>query len=297
MTGHSGSGSSGILGSELAVSVCLRVPFLGHAMAAVGPDYTSNEEAERSECVHLVRQDDEPMHETIVLTDLDGTMTCIEGHVDIWFFIQGLPCCQRILRSIMYILILPIGILLLLWSEASVGVCYFLLFCCLPANINQASHHAAVSICDKYRSGVMAEITKLQSEGAHVAIVSGTAEPILRTLASNGGYTLIATNCEIRDGHFTGFLSSSINVGPEKSKRVLQWLKERYGPEWRSQCVLVGYGNSFNDRHFLSLCDQAVVVAPSARLRAEAQRKGWRIFGDPGAHQLAAESFEHTEHI
>jgi HAD superfamily hydrolase (TIGR01490 family) len=86
---------------------------------------------------------------------------------------------------------------------------------------------------------------------------------------------LLATDCEVREGVFTGSTEGVLNMRAGKVERLHQWLGERGLALGDFEST--AYSDSINDLPLLEAADVAVAVDPGAQLEAVARERGWRI--------------------
>ena len=86
---------------------------------------------------------------------------------------------------------------------------------------------------------------------------------------------LIATEVEIDGAHFTGRTEGTLNMREGKVLRLHTWLADiGYTLEDFDSHA---YSDSINDLPLLQAVQRAVAVDPDARLRAEADARGWQV--------------------
>ena len=86
---------------------------------------------------------------------------------------------------------------------------------------------------------------------------------------------LIATEVEIEGAHFTGRTEGTLNMREGKVVRLHTWLADiGYA---LSDFDSHAYSDSINDLPLLQAVQRAVAVDPDARLRAEADARGWPV--------------------
>ena len=86
---------------------------------------------------------------------------------------------------------------------------------------------------------------------------------------------LIATEVEIEGAHFTGRTEGTLNMREGKVLRLHTWLADiGYA---LSDFDSHAYSDSINDLPLLQAVQRAVAVDPDARLRAEADARGWQV--------------------
>ena len=86
---------------------------------------------------------------------------------------------------------------------------------------------------------------------------------------------LIATEPEMQQGQFTGRTAGTLNMRDGKVVRLHGWLADiGYA---LSDFDSHAYSDSINDLPLLQAVQRAVAVDPDARLRAEADARGWQV--------------------
>lgn len=116
------------------------------------------------------------------------------------------------------------------------------------------------------------EIEKLKNEGYKLILLTGAPYFIAEKFKILEFDLIIPSTLESKDGKFTGELLNYPS-GKRKKEIVLNLSKELSIDFALSK----GYGNSFEDREFLSLMGYPVAVNPSFKLKVLAKRKGWEI--------------------
>ena len=86
---------------------------------------------------------------------------------------------------------------------------------------------------------------------------------------------LIATEVEIEGAHFTGRTEGTLNMREGKVLRLHTWLADI--GYTLSDFDSHAYSDSINDLPLLQAVQRAVAVDPDARLRAEADARGWPV--------------------
>ncbi len=113
-----------------------------------------------------------------------------------------------------------------------------------------------------------------RKEGHKIVIITATnrfiTEPIAKRLGVNN---LIATECEIKDGHYTGRSTGVPCYQEGKVTRLNDWLKQNNADLEGSYF----YSDSKNDLPLLSLVENPIAVDPDEELRKHAQTQGWSI--------------------
>jgi fatty acyl-CoA reductase len=113
------------------------------------------------------------------------------------------------------------------------------------------------------------------TQGHRVFLVSGTLAPIARAMAQHFPcpVEMVASELEIFEGHWTGFLVDEHMSGNAKAC-ALRALTARYGLDL-SQCY--AYGNDTADLPMLEAVGNPVAVNPSSLLARLARTRGWCI--------------------
>jgi HAD superfamily hydrolase (TIGR01490 family) len=94
--------------------------------------------------------------------------------------------------------------------------------------------------------------------------------PIARRL---GVETLLATECEMQDGRYTGRTTDVPCFREGKVTRLARWLEESSLSLEDSSF----YSDSLNDLPLLEQVTRPVAVDPDPKLRAEAEKRGWPV--------------------
>ncbi|HCN44847.1 MAG TPA: HAD-IB family hydrolase [Pseudomonas sp.] len=120
----------------------------------------------------------------------------------------------------------------------------------------------------------LALLKKHRDAGDKLVIITATNRFITGPIAKRLDVeTLLATECELVDGRYTG---RSIDVPcfrEGKVTRLNRWLEE-------NKLSLEGsyfYSDSMNDLPLLEQVDNPVAVDPDPNLRAEAEKRGWPV--------------------
>ena len=125
-----------------------------------------------------------------------------------------------------------------------------------------------------------------RSKGHELMIITATNAFVTRPIAEELGIeALIACEPEQIDGRYTGRLSGIPSFQSGKIERLEQWLAERNQQPKESWF----YSDSINDLPLLERVDHPVAVDPDARLRVEAEVRGWpiRTLREPSADKAA----------
>ncbi len=113
-----------------------------------------------------------------------------------------------------------------------------------------------------------------RARGHTLVIITATNSFVTAPIAAEFGIQhLIATEAEMRDGHYTGNVRGVPCYREGKVTRLKAWMAE-HGETLEDSWF---YSDSHNDLPLLSIVNHPVAVNPDDLLRAEAQRRGWRI--------------------
>jgi phosphatidylglycerophosphatase C len=120
----------------------------------------------------------------------------------------------------------------------------------------EADAFARSVFSDRLRSDVLESMRAHQQSGDTVVLVSASFELYLRPLAGLlRADDVLAVRLEIDDGRLTGRLDGPNCRGPEKVRRLHEWLDERAGG--RRAVHVTAYGDSAGDRELLGDADVA----------------------------------------
>ncbi len=105
-------------------------------------------------------------------------------------------------------------------------------------------------------------------------IITATNRFITGPIAERLGVpVLLATECEMQDGRYTGRSTDTPCFQAGKVERLERWLAE-HGHSLDDSWF---YSDSHNDLPLLERVANPVAVDPDATLRAEAQKRGWQV--------------------
>ncbi len=132
------------------------------------------------------------------------------------------------------------------------------------------------------RQAVIDELLAHARNGAQIALVSGTYQPILDAFArrmmedapNTPAIVAIASPLAMKDGRATGKLDGPLNVEQAKVDRLQAWLQRAAGG---ATTIDMMYGDTLGDLQMMELCRAPVCVHPNAALRRIALARGWRI--------------------
>jgi phosphatidylglycerophosphatase C len=120
----------------------------------------------------------------------------------------------------------------------------------------EADAFAHSVFADRLRSEVLASMRAHQRAGETVVLVSASYELYLRPLAGLlGADDVLAVRLEVEGGQLTGRLDGPNCRGPEKVRRLHEWLDLHAGG--RRAVHVTAYGDSAGDRELLGDADVA----------------------------------------
>nr|WP_239482242.1 HAD family hydrolase [Pseudomonas insulae] len=113
-----------------------------------------------------------------------------------------------------------------------------------------------------------------RAAGDRILIITATNRFVTAPIAARLGVeTLLATECEMADGRYTGRTTDVACFREGKVTRLNRWLAEN-DVSLDGACF---YSDSLNDLPLLELVAQPCAVDPDPKLRAEAERRGWPV--------------------
>jgi HAD superfamily hydrolase (TIGR01490 family) len=113
-----------------------------------------------------------------------------------------------------------------------------------------------------------------RAAGDFLLIITATNRFITGPIGARLGVNaLLATECEVLDGHYSGRSTDVPCFQDGKVTRLNRWLKETK----RSLDDACFYSDSINDLPLLEAVARPVAVDPDDKLRAVASERGWRI--------------------
>jgi HAD superfamily hydrolase (TIGR01490 family) len=112
--------------------------------------------------------------------------------------------------------------------------------------------------------------------GHLLLIASGGLTPIVERIgACLQAAGTAGTEAQVKNGRYTGRVSSPVVIGREKAERTLR-LVSQLGVEvdWKASYA---YADSYHDLPFMELTGHPVAVHPDPKLKRAAVERGWRI--------------------
>lgn len=129
-------------------------------------------------------------------------------------------------------------------------------------------------IADKIWPGTLALARMHQDAGQRVWLVTAAPVEIARMIAARLGLTgALGTECEERDGVYTGRLVGDVLHGPAKARAV----RELAAREGIDLATCAAYSDSSNDLPMLALVGHPCAINPDSALLRHAKSAGWRV--------------------
>lgn len=123
----------------------------------------------------------------------------------------------------------------------------------------RGGRYAERVVADRLRSDTNARLAWHREQGHEIVLVSASYEVYLWRLAELlGADAALGTRLEVVDGRCTGALDGPNCRGPEKVRRLHEWLVDRHGD--RRAVELWAYGDSVGDRELIADADHGVWV-------------------------------------
>lgn len=122
------------------------------------------------------------------------------------------------------------------------------------------------------RAAAVRRIDELKRAGVTCVLISASAAPIVRQIASFIGVDyVIATEPDISAGILTGEIAGQVVEGTRKLSALSEWADLSFG-RWE---LAEAYGDHASDSHLLAAARVGCAVNPSARFRRVALAHGW----------------------
>jgi HAD superfamily hydrolase (TIGR01490 family) len=131
------------------------------------------------------------------------------------------------------------------------------------------------------RSDIIEILRGHQAKGHAVALVSGSPQQLLETVASSLGIEhAFGSPLEVRDGRYTGRMIGRLTMNEGKVAAVEAWAERGdLDIDWSSSFA---YGDGYGDIPLLEMVGHPVAVYPDQALKAVAEERGWRIMDERG---------------
>jgi HAD superfamily hydrolase (TIGR01490 family) len=116
-------------------------------------------------------------------------------------------------------------------------------------------------------------IRSIQASGVRVVLVTGGLDLFMQPMARDLNADCVAPSLEVRNGLFTGGLTTEPLTGEKKSE-ALQRHALQHGVDLKQSYAL---GDAIGDIAMLEAVGHPVAVNPDPRLEEAAKKRGWRI--------------------
>eukprot|EP00048_Salpingoeca_helianthica_P002454 m.57403 g.57403 ORF g.57403 m.57403 type:complete len:277 (+) comp12108_c0_seq2:2361-3191(+) len=221
-----------------------------------------------------------------VFVDLDGTLCPTDMHHVVFYFIYGLPSTrQRWLKLALFFPYLGfiVGPACLLGEGATIKLLAWLALSSVSeADAEVASQEVTRRLTQLARPQLLAELKSHQEHGRPIAIITGNLQPLVAHFCSSINAACLSSRSLVKNGYHTGFLAGGPLIGPLKSELLHGIFESQPGTLLSG---VYGYGNSKNDKAFLSVVEHARAVTPDSKLERHATEQGW-----PSHHHEVEES-------
>ncbi len=116
------------------------------------------------------------------------------------------------------------------------------------------------------------QIRRHRAAGHRTILITGTLSQLVAPMRGLFD-VVVASELQVRDGRFTGYLSLPPLVGEARAA----WLRRHAGETGAELKASYAYGDSFSDRPLLEAVGHPIAVNPDARLFRHARVKHWTI--------------------
>lgn len=122
----------------------------------------------------------------------------------------------------------------------------------------------------------LARIDADKAEGQTLVLATASPDFYAEEIGAALGFDHVIATVQARhaDGGIGHRIASANCYGPEKLRRIVEWL-----PVARGDCAVRFYSDHHSDAPVFEWADEAVAVNPNAKLRALAKQRGWAIMG------------------
>ena len=129
------------------------------------------------------------------------------------------------------------------------------------------------------RADIMDILRDHQAQGHVVALVSGSPQELLETMASRLNIEhSIGTPLEAKEGRYTGKIAGPLTMNEGKIAALKRFAEEKgFDIDWQESFA---YGDSRSDMDLLDMVGNPVAVYPDKVLKALALERGWNVIGE-----------------
>ena len=129
------------------------------------------------------------------------------------------------------------------------------------------------------RTDIMEILREHQAQGHVVALVSGSPQQLLDSIAARLDIDhVMGTPLEVDRGRYTGKMSGPVTMNEGKAAAMQRWAEHNgLAIDWSSSYA---YGDGGGDAHMLEMVGHPVAVYPDELLKAIAEQRRWEIIGE-----------------
>lgn len=140
-----------------------------------------------------------------------------------------------------------------------------------------AADYSAHVLRRNFDPATLARIAADKAEGCTLVLATASPDFYAEVIGTALGFDHVIATVQARhpDGGIGHRIASANCYGPEKLRRVEQWL-----PVARGDCTVRFYSDHHSDAPVFEWADQAIAVNPNAKLRTLAEQRGWTIMGE-----------------
>ena len=143
-----------------------------------------------------------------------------------------------------------------------------------PVTVNDTAVRLARRLSGAVRPEVAGRLREYRGAGAHLVLLSASLEPLVREMASMNGFdSFRGSSPEVSRGCLTGRVSGLRPWGTAKVVVAGEIMRDA----GVTPLETLALGDSYSDRHLLTMCAAAVAVHPDVRLKALAKKNGWTV--------------------
>lgn len=211
----------------------------------------------------------------VVFFDLDGTLVDGQTTLLLVIFLRRRSVVSRrfMMGTVLWFLGYKLGVLKVNEKTRHLGARVFAGLTAIEVDGLMRCFTDEV-LAPRFDQAAVAALTRHQSKGDRVVVISAALEPVVRAVCHRLGVTeFTGTECELHKDVYCGRLVGASPHGQEK-KGVAARYMERWGVD-AARCW--AYADHESDLALLRSVGHPVAVNPKPRLLAEARRAGWPV--------------------
>lgn len=133
------------------------------------------------------------------------------------------------------------------------------------------------TVAEGLKPGAVRQIAADRAAGKHLILATASSRFYVEAIGELLKFdAVIATEVTLLEsGHFSPRIHGGNCYGPGKAAKILDWMASNGVA--REDIHLTMYSDHISDIPSFEMADEAVVIDPAPELRAEAERRGWRI--------------------